>query len=305
MEKEKKQPKPLTPEERGKMAVGSIIENYLRNEASLVQQLQLQAGIHDPTTGGFRETVWCGMFEQILPKKFAIEQSVFIIDSKGYVSREVDLAIFDEMYTPYIFHFGKLKFLPIEAVAVVIECKSTSPNKTSLKKWVKSIAALRTSQESCVRIVSGISCGINRQDQPPAKPQSQTQTRPLRILCYLEDASERYGDFTDIFDMVITASSEPDRLSIRYDPGKDSLQQWYLALNHAGGEKNIISGDVIKDILLSEFEVRSEGRVVSLLTLNLQLNQLLMLINNPIWFPHKAYVDMFNHYKDNHKKEEG
>lgn len=43
------------------------------------------------------------MFKRTIPKKFVIEQSVFLIDLKGNVSNGVDLAIFDEMYTPLYF----------------------------------------------------------------------------------------------------------------------------------------------------------------------------------------------------------
>ena len=70
-----------------------------------------------------RDRVWKSLFEMIIPKKYCIEQSVFIIDSYGNISREVDLAVYDEMYTPYIFNYGEIKFIPIEAVAVVVQCK--------------------------------------------------------------------------------------------------------------------------------------------------------------------------------------
>ena len=33
---------------------------------------------------------------------------------------------------------------------------------------------------------------------------------------------------------------------------------------------------------------------LSLMSFNFQLNQILMLINNPMLFPHLDYVDMFN-----------
>ena len=61
------------------------------------------------------------MFKRIISPKFVIEQSVFLIDSKGNVSNGVDLAIFDEMSTPYIFRYYDLKFIPLEAMAVVVE----------------------------------------------------------------------------------------------------------------------------------------------------------------------------------------
>ena len=73
------------------------------------------------TIGHYWEKIWSEMFKRIISPKFVIEQSVFLIDSKGNVSNGVDLAIFDEMYTPYIFRYYDLKFIPLEAMAVVVE----------------------------------------------------------------------------------------------------------------------------------------------------------------------------------------
>ena len=105
-------------------ALKSILKNYQQAEESIVKQLYMEHTLHGGTAGSMREDVWKGLFEMILPKKFVIEQSVFIIDSQDGISHEVDLAIVDETYTPYIFHYGRLKFIPIEAVAAVVECKS-------------------------------------------------------------------------------------------------------------------------------------------------------------------------------------
>ena len=95
--------------------IEKIKENYKKMEKNYVNQLFFQT-THGSTIGRYREKIWEEMFESIVPKKFVIEQSVFIIDSKGNVSNEVDLAIFDEMYTPYVFRYGEIKFIPIEAV---------------------------------------------------------------------------------------------------------------------------------------------------------------------------------------------
>ncbi len=245
---------------------------------------------HGTTIGGFREDIWRGMFEQIIPKKFVIEQSVFIIDSGGRVSKEVDLAIFDETYTPYIFRYGRLKFLPIEAVAVTVQCKSTSLDQSDLKTWVESIAALKTSCNSYTRTISKI---VGDEPNP-----TQTATRPLRILCCLSrDSSidEHLKPGEKLFDFIIRASKEEQRLDIKIDT-KENLQEWYFALNHEGDrpEKEIAGVEKLKNVTLNDYQVSRDARPVALLTLNLQLNQLLMLINNPILFPHKAYVKMFN-----------
>ena len=39
---------------------------------------------------------------------------------------------------------------------------------------------------------------------------------------------------------------------------------------------------------------KNEIREYTLLSFIFQFNQMLMMINNPMFFPHKAYVDMFN-----------
>lgn len=292
-------------------AIKAIIDNYVQNEKALVNQLFFRAS-HGSTIGSFREEVWKGMFEQIIPRKFVIEQSVFIIDSEGNISNEVDLAIFDETYTPYIFRYGKLKFIPIEAVAVVIECKSLSLKKDNLEKWLDGIKPLKTSKESYVRILDRINIGL---DTNPARLQTQTSTRPMRILCCLND---EYKDWCrNDFDIVVRANEENECLNIEIDNNKDNLYSWYLSLNHAHGTQenraysleNIGKGDnngieninKVQKVKLKDYEVYHKDKLVSLLTFNLQLNQILMMINNPILFPHKAYAEMFNRCKEDGK----
>lgn len=279
--------------------IDNIINNYVQNEKALIDQLSFKIG-HGPTIGGYREDIWRGMFEQIVPRKFVIEQSVFIMDSKGNVSNEVDLAIFDETYTPYIFRYGRLKFIPIEAVAVVVECKSTSPDKKDLQKWAKSILPLSTSTDTYARMFTDIVVGGSGDN---GKGSTQTATRPLRILCCVAESFENNFDGCEdaIFDIVIKASTKKNELSIEMDPDKKTLQDWYLSLNHVGHSgdlsydgKKIKNGEVIRDVKISDYEVKKGTKAVSLLTFNLQLNQLLMLINNPMLFPHLAYARRFD-----------
>jgi hypothetical protein len=295
-------------------AIDAIITNYLQNEEALVKQLFFETS-HGTALGSFREEVWKGMFEQIIPKKFMIEQSVFIIDSYGNISREVDLAIFDETYTPYIFRYGKLKFIPIEAVAVAIECKSLSMDKESLEEWVERIELLKTSRDSYVRMVSEVYIGSH---SDPTRLPTQTSTRPMRILCCLNNQCKDYCQ--NDFDVVIRANKEKG-LSIEIDKNKKNLYSWYLSLNHADGTKenhaycleNIDEKDTkkiknikkLQEVSLKNYEVQGkDGNLVSLLTFNLQLNQILMMINNPMLFPHRAYAEMFNNVAEKIAEEE-
>ncbi len=273
--------------------INEIIDNYVEMESSQVSQLLFKFKPHGTTIGGFREDIWSELFTQIVPKKFVVEQSVFIIDSKGHVSPEVDLAILDEMYTPYIFRKGRLKFIPIEAVAVAIECKSLSATYGSLDKWTTTIKNMETSRESIARINGNIATG-----DMDGRPQTQTSTRPILIYCCLGNA---HSTNMNLFDFTLQVDLESKKIKIHRNEGIDKLREWYYALNHNDTtvDESLKHDPKSKlDASIDDYQVKriinNEETEVSLLSFTFQLNQLLMLINNPMWFPHKAYVDLFN-----------
>lgn len=275
-------------------ALKSILKNYQQAEESIVKQLYMEHTLHGGTAGSMREDVWKGLFEMILPKKFVIEQSVFIIDSQDGISHEVDLAIVDETYTPYIFHYGRLKFIPIEAVAAVVECKSRNLVENGLKTWCESIVSLKTADESIARLANMIAIG-------PVP--TQGSTRPIRILCTLtEDVSQVQGLF-DFVLVAVDADEKVDRrahLIILVDRKRDNLYLYYKDLNfNQGGNPDIkpVAVEKLRDTPLEAYMVvNRNGENISLLSFNFQLNQLLILINNPMLFPHREYVNMFRRY---------
>lgn len=313
--------------------VKNIMDNYLELEKSIVHQLKLYNKYHSTTTGTLREDIWMQLFERIVPKKFVIEYSIFIIDSYRRMSKEVDLAIIDNQYTPYIFQYGRLKYVPIEAVAAVIECKSTKiklkekdsdgiEREAGLKVWCESIQNLRTSMESVVRmataaVIEGRSyagSGKNKEEKKQTaqkKPNfsTQTSTRPIRIFCGYETHISEQDLSTirdELFDFVLLASEKggTDQITITAKE-RESLKDWYNELDHYEFDKKqsdqtdeeIIQKmelDKLKEYKLEDLKVKRGNKEISLLSFNFQLNQLLMLINNPILFPHLGYAKMFH-----------
>lgn len=304
-------PKPITRKENCEKTLRMIRENYSNLEQSLVNQLFLATPNHNLTTGVYRETVWKSLFEQIIPRKFCIDQGVFIMDSEGNISDEVDLAIFDEQYTPYIFNYGKIKFIPIEAVAVVIQCKSADLKPNNLNRWVKSIDDLKTSLDSVARVMTMVADNSleeayqlftksdNKDKQKYTK--TQTATRPIRILC-----STTRGDISSeinrLFDISLSVNGTCLKKTI--SSAAENYQYWYKELNHYNlkrfGEKyeqykaimkpaNSIEGKTLKELTIK----KQDGEENVIMSLIFQLNQMLMLINNPMPFPHIAYAKMF------------
>jgi len=297
--------------------IKSIIDNYTQLEQSLANQLAMKMPSHGPTTGSYREEIWMSLFEQIIPRKFCIDQGVFIIDSYGQISPEIDIAIFDEQYTPYIFKYGKIKFIPIEAVAIAVQCKSKD-TKGAIK-WAKSIKTLKTSLSSVVRIFNRVvdnsleRAHSNIQDMEDegrdssSLKKSQTSTRPILILCALVDNSNdaRLRRNEKEFDLILNVDCN-GKLSKIIPKIGDSYHDWYVKLNHyewkrygkAEKEKfsiiaNTTDTGINQNLTMLEVNDSNDNENV-ILSLTFQLNQLLMLINNPLFFPHHAYVKMFN-----------
>lgn len=322
MYKESKRKK-ATPQE----TIRGIAENYKWLEKSYANQLGIHAPNHDASTGSYRENIWLNLFERIIPKKFCISTGVFIMDSYQNVSKEVDIAIYDEQYTPYIFT-GKnnLKYIPIEAVAVAIQCKSEKINSNDdIRKWAQSITKLKTSLNALTRIQTNVldtkldnlhSFYISQQErknngvsnQEPIK-QVQTSTRPILILCKLNGSKTKLSDTFDIVLSInqkeVNEKGEPYQMSKQIKYEKEDLSYWYNQLNHFqlgryGEEEETKLKEIANDQKkkfkrnLNQLRVVQNGEENITLSLTFQLNQLLMLINNPIFFPHQSYVCMFN-----------
>lgn len=265
------------------------LKKYYGNTGKRIgQQLQLATPNHHLTTGTSRELVWLELFRNIVPKKYNLAQSVFLMDALGNISAEVDIAIYDEQYTPYIFNYGNISFIPIEAVVIVVQSKSRTLDTkvyANLVKWVQSIQTLQTRENAYLRTEGYIVDGIGD------KPSTQTATRPIMILGTLNELSEgtTKQKLQRLFDVILHL--DKDGAFTTTHSTLDELTEWYMTLNHHGN----LSEDKIAKVKestrkLSDYQIADQP----LLTFTLQLNQLLMLINNPMFFPHQSYVGMFN-----------
>lgn len=106
--------------------------------------------------------------------------------------------------------------------------------------------------------------------------------------------------------MVIRAKEGKKKLEIEWDKDKKNLFEWYQCINHAEGLKQKTDGGEAAKHNLDEYKVKGKNgkKELSLMSFNFQLNQILMLLNNPMLFPHLDYVEMFNRF-NNTQNEEG
>ena len=290
--------------------IKDIKENYLKMEREFVTQLNYNVTNHELTAGTYREEIWADFFRRIVPKKFNIARSVFIIDSNENISKEVDIAIYDEQYTPYIFNYGLIKFIPIEAVAAVVQCKSRSLDKDDLLNWTNSINNLQTSNDSIVRLATYIHIG-----KESICDAIQTATKPIKVLCHIP-TNETSNDCTygrHYFDIVIEAyqksksSKEQTQNNTEYNGNLkinfsdenllDVLKNYNQADKKELGnlkEDKKLKSEILVNRRIADYDILKGKDKYTLLSFIFQFNQMLMMINNPMFFPHKAYVDMFN-----------
>lgn len=305
--------------------IEDIKNNYRKLEHELVTQLSYQVE-HNVTTGTNREEIWIDFFRRIIPKKFNIARSVFIIDSNSKCSKEVDIAIYDEQYTPYIFNYGNIKFIPIEAVASVVQCKSKQLDIKSLLDWTESIANLKTSQDSIVRLANYIHIGIDKYKDKKTES-IQIATTPIKILCYISEkktetktnkGKDSFDIIKDSFDIIIEAYQNDKEniqdknfiysgnLNIIFRKKDNNDINLYDVLcqynrNNEDYNKHDVQKKLKERTLLDYTISNDEEEKYTLLSFIFQFNQMLMLINNPMFFPHMAYVKMF----DNKKRGDG
>ncbi|SDE03620.1 hypothetical protein SAMN05428987_0269 [Paenibacillus sp. CF095] len=303
-----------------------IFDNYNELNNLMVKEIEL-ATAHPGLTGSYREEMWVKFFRSIIPQKFSFVHGAMIIDSEGGISNEVDIAVIDEQYTPYIFQYHTLKLIPIEAVSMVIECKSTDLPTEQLETWAKKIDSLHAKNTGIARMATGYATGVTNA--------TQSRSQPIKVLVSIKKSvkdrtlmttREELGEYFDfIIQEQIDKTSDNTKFEVLVKNEKKTLGWWGRRLNQHISDEADHSGLALltspdqhqaknfkeckihletkaeqspdgKDISISYISNKLEDLRIPnnpLLTLNLQLNQLLMLVNNPMLFPHFAYANAF------------
>jgi hypothetical protein len=97
---------------------------FLALQSQMISALAASREIipHPSAKGDATELHWLAMLSSHLPERYRAEK-VFVIDSQGAVSDQLDVVIYDRQYSPFIFNQGNTKFVPCESVYAVFEVK--------------------------------------------------------------------------------------------------------------------------------------------------------------------------------------
>jgi hypothetical protein len=98
--------------------------SFQYEQRKLKLELEFASGSieHAPTKGAVHEQKWIEILSSYLPKRYEVDTGI-IIDSKGQSSDQIDVVIFDPLYMPTLLDQQQHRYIPIEAVYAIFECK--------------------------------------------------------------------------------------------------------------------------------------------------------------------------------------
>ena len=108
---------------------------------------------HPSAAGTATERHWLELFERYLPKRYRATPA-FVIDSEGRRSRQIDIAIFDNLYSPPLFPHKSGLHIPAESVYAVFEVKAIF-SRCHIRVAGEKAASVRALRRTSVRVMSG------------------------------------------------------------------------------------------------------------------------------------------------------
>ncbi|MEA4874289.1 DUF6602 domain-containing protein [Anaerorhabdus sp.] len=128
------------------------IKTLLKTKQAILES-KLSILIDHPVTKGDQcESAWIDYFRSFLPNKYAVDKG-FVFDAEGNVSEQIDIIIYDALYTPLIFGTDSgEKFITAESVYAVFDSKpkiqKSTIEYTNLK--ISSVSKLKRSSRGMI-----------------------------------------------------------------------------------------------------------------------------------------------------------
>lgn len=86
--------------------------------------------LHHPTDkGDASEQVWIDLLSSYLPKRYVVSKA-HVVDSEGNFSQQIDVVIHDRQYSPLVFTYLGVHYVPAESVYAVFEAKQVTSAET-------------------------------------------------------------------------------------------------------------------------------------------------------------------------------
>jgi hypothetical protein len=134
---------------------------------------------HPGSKGDALENAWIEWLRKYLPNRYCVDKAI-VIDHEGNTSQQMDIVIYDNWFTPFIFNQNGFYYIPAEGVYAVFEVKPDIQGCAGTKNHIEyaggkieSVRVLKREAASFInggtkfdprpltKIVGGILCSTN------------------------------------------------------------------------------------------------------------------------------------------------
>lgn len=106
---------------------------------------------HPGSKGDASENEWINWLTKYLPKRYKVDKA-FVVDHEGTISEQIDVVIYDQQYSPFVFHHNGIIYVPAESVYAVFEVKQEL-DKGNIEYTAEKIKCVRELKRTSAPIV--------------------------------------------------------------------------------------------------------------------------------------------------------
>lgn len=208
---------------------------------------------HSGSKGDSLENVWIEWLGEYLPNRYCVDKA-FVIDSRGQLSHQLDLVIYDQHFTPFVFKQDGVSYIPAEGVYAVFEIKPEI-NKGYIEytgEKIESVRKLHRTSTNIIdrgkkynprpltKIIGGLlaieSTILNQTIEKHLKSLKDLQSFDMGSAVttgsfYVEYEGKENLDIQDFNKRIINYYSERKIINVEYSKPEHSLVTFFLQLS--------------------------------------------------------------------------
>lgn len=112
---------------------------------------------HPGSKGDSLENAWIEWLRKYLPNRYSVDKAI-VIDHEGNTSHQIDIVIYDNWFTPFIFSQNGFHYIPAEGVYAVFEVKpdlkGSVEGKTFIQYAAEKIESVRGLKRTSTKMIS-------------------------------------------------------------------------------------------------------------------------------------------------------
>ena len=113
---------------------------------------------HPGSKGDALENAWIDWLRKYLPNRYCVDKAI-VIDHEGNTSQQMDIVIYDNWFTPFIFNQNGFYYIPAEGVYAVFEVKPDIQGNVGEKNHIEyageKIESVRKLKREAANFING------------------------------------------------------------------------------------------------------------------------------------------------------